>query len=331
MSRLEWQPNSIAVSPNNNLVQIYDFKGGKFTLVHTLAEHSQRVVGLDWAAKTNRIVSSGEDRNAYVWKLGNDGKWKPGLVVLRINRAATCVKWSPSEEKFAVGSGARIVSVCHFQEENDWWVAKNIKSGIRSTVTCLCWHPDSSLLAVGSSDFQARIFSAAVKGVDKKPEANAWANTNQIRTFGTMLHQWRNEADGWIHDIAFSPSGERLVWVSQSSTVSFVDSKDLQVQNVLDKLLPHCACLFAREDIVIAAGHSYLPCLYKCVNGKWKFDKKLEEGLKSQSSDVDSAMSKFKKMDFKSQVDSAVETLNSTHQNAITEILANFHLPLTHL
>ena len=29
------------------------------------------------------------------------------LVLLRINRAATCVRWSPEENKFAVGSGAR--------------------------------------------------------------------------------------------------------------------------------------------------------------------------------------------------------------------------------
>ena len=33
------------------------------------------------------------------------------LVLLRINRAATCVRWSPQEDKFAVGSGARIISV----------------------------------------------------------------------------------------------------------------------------------------------------------------------------------------------------------------------------
>lgn len=30
-------------------------------------------------------------------------KWEPVLVILRINRAATCVKWSPKEDKFALG------------------------------------------------------------------------------------------------------------------------------------------------------------------------------------------------------------------------------------
>ena len=62
--------------------------------------------------------------------------WKPSLVILRINRAATVVKWSPkgelvnllvavlnrqqTENKFAVGSGARCVSICYFEKENDW-------------------------------------------------------------------------------------------------------------------------------------------------------------------------------------------------------------------
>ena len=36
-----------------------------------------------------------QDRNAYVWTF-TDSKWKPALVILRINRAATIVKWSPN-------------------------------------------------------------------------------------------------------------------------------------------------------------------------------------------------------------------------------------------
>ena len=40
------------------------------------------------------IFISSQDRNAYVWTYkGNE--WKPSLVILRINRAATIVKWSP--------------------------------------------------------------------------------------------------------------------------------------------------------------------------------------------------------------------------------------------
>lgn len=75
--------------------------------------------GIDWAPETNRIVTCASDRNAYVWT-SKDGAWKPTLVLVRINRAATCVKWSPLENKFALGSGARLISVCYFEKENDW-------------------------------------------------------------------------------------------------------------------------------------------------------------------------------------------------------------------
>ena len=96
-------------------------------------------------------------------------------MLLRINRAATCVRWSPKEDKFAVGSGAKLISVCYFEEANDWWVSKHIKKQIKSTVTSIDWHPNNSLLACGSTDYKTRIFSAFVKEVDKKePEKTLW-------------------------------------------------------------------------------------------------------------------------------------------------------------
>lgn len=66
-----------------------------------------------------------------------NGEWVPTLVLLRVNRSCTYVRWSPKEDKFAVGNGARMISVCNFEEENDWWVSRHIKANIRSTVTCL--------------------------------------------------------------------------------------------------------------------------------------------------------------------------------------------------
>lgn len=104
-----------------------------------------------------------------------DGKsWKPELVLVRFQRAATCVKWSPqgfltfftddkflhksllhfSENKFAVGSGSKLLALCYYEKENDWWLSKHIKKPIRSTVTSLDWHPNNVIIAVGSCDFK---------------------------------------------------------------------------------------------------------------------------------------------------------------------------------
>ena len=80
------------------------------------------------------------------------------LVVLRLSRAATCVKWSPLENKFAVGSGrapyhasfglipnsyrllvlilsftvgAKLVAVCYYDEDQDFWVRNSIFVNVR--------------------------------------------------------------------------------------------------------------------------------------------------------------------------------------------------------
>lgn len=121
----------------------------------TLAEHDKPVTSVDWAPKSNRIVTCSQDRNAYVWTLDSASQqWKPTLVLLRINRAATFVRWSPEEDKFAVASGSRCISVCYFEEDNDWWVGKHIKKPIRSTVLSLDWHPNNVLLAAGCADMK---------------------------------------------------------------------------------------------------------------------------------------------------------------------------------
>lgn len=73
------------------------------------------------------LLTSLSDRNAYVWQINAEGVWKPTLVLLRLNRSATYVRWSPSETKFAVASGARTIAVCSYDDEQNWWVAKHLK------------------------------------------------------------------------------------------------------------------------------------------------------------------------------------------------------------
>ena len=122
----------LAVSLNSNEAQVMARKGNEWKVTETLAEvcghylclgalayiyfqHDKLITSIDWAPNSNRIVTASQDRNAYVWQQTPDAQtgqltWKPTLVLLRINRAATYVKWSPNEDKFAVASGARFVS-----------------------------------------------------------------------------------------------------------------------------------------------------------------------------------------------------------------------------
>ena len=228
----------------------------------TLSQHDLLVTGIDWAPRTNRIVTCSADRNAYVWNLDADGTWKHTLVLLRINRAATCVKWSPEENKFAVGSGARLISVCHFESENDWWVAKHIRKPIKSTITALDWHPNNCLLAAGSSGFKVRVYSAYVKEIEKEPTETLWGNEtpfqNPIVEFSNSL-----QGGGWVHSVSFSGDGNRLAWVSHDSSISVVDAtREIMVFRLKTEHLPLLSCIWISPDKLFAAGHGCTPFIF---------------------------------------------------------------------
>ncbi|XP_019490860.1 PREDICTED: actin-related protein 2/3 complex subunit 1A [Hipposideros armiger] len=227
----------IALSPNNHEVHIYKKNGSQWVKAHELKEHNGHITGIDWAPKSDRIVTCGADRNAYVWSQ-KDGVWKPTLVILRINRAATFVKWSPLENKFAVGSGARLISVCYFESENDWWVSKHIKKPIRSTVLSLDWHPNNVLLAAGSCDFKCRVFSAYIKEVDEKPASTPWGSK---MPFGQLMSEFGGSGTGgWVADA----------------------SKSMQVSTLKTEFLPLLSVSFVSENSVVAAGHDCCPMLF---------------------------------------------------------------------
>ena len=141
------------------------------------------------------------------------------LVLLRINRAATCVRCSPNENKFAVGSGARIISVCYYDKDNDWWVAKHIKKPLRSTITTVDWHPNNILLAAGSTDYKVRVFSTYIKEIEAKPGATQWGTK---MPFANLMSEFSNSdtGGGWVHDVCFSADGLKLAWVAHDSSIT---------------------------------------------------------------------------------------------------------------
>lgn len=162
-----WDRSMCAVCPNSNQVKIYSGCNNPDVTTWELAydlssEHTMLVSGIDWSPVTNKIVTCSHDRNAFVWTYNDtSAEWEPSLVILRINRAALDVKWSPDGKKFAVASGSKCVPICHYEEDNNWWISKMIKKH-KSTVLSVDWHPNSQLVATGCCDFKCRVFSAFV-------------------------------------------------------------------------------------------------------------------------------------------------------------------------
>ena len=246
--------STLAVA-RDNTVELYTADGSKFALQDELRGHDKLVTGVDIAPNSGRVVTCSQDRNAYVWERAGD-TWRPTLVLLRINRAATCVRWSPSETKFAVGSGARNAAVCYFEEENDWWVSKHLKKPLRSTVTSVAWHPNSVLLALGSADGHARVLSAFIKGVDERPQPSVWG---ERLPFNTVSGEFLNQTAGWVKSVAFSPSGDALAFASHDSTITVAypageGQPPHAILNISTQVLPFADLLWISEGEIVCAG-----------------------------------------------------------------------------
>ncbi|KAJ5500542.1 Lipase class 3 [Penicillium expansum] len=294
---------TLAVARENN-VELYQQSGNKFALSDELKGHEKTVTSVDIAPNSGRIVTCSQDRNAYVWEQTPTG-WKPTLVLLRINRAATFVRWSPSEQKFAVGSGARVIAVCYFEEENDWWISKHIKKPIRSTITTLAWHPNSVLLAAGSTDSHARVFSSFIKGIDTRPEPSAWES-----------------------GVAFSPSGNALAFTGHDSSVTVVypsapEQPPRAMLNIATRLLPLNSLIWNGETEIIAAGHDCEPFRFRGDENGWQLAGSLESKAgEAGGAREESALNMFRQMDLKGQAQADTK-LKSTHQNTVHTIRAH--------
>ncbi|KZT09756.1 actin-like protein ARPC3 [Laetiporus sulphureus 93-53] len=278
--------SEVAVSLSSNDVQIFARQGQEWKQTETLSEHDKIITSIDWAPNSNRIVTASQDRNAYVWQLSPDPQtgrtiWKPTLVLLRINRAATYVRWSPNEDKFAVASGARAIAICSFDPEGDWWVSRLLKKPIRSTVLSVDWHPNNVLLAAGSADMKARVFSAYIKDVDKKPAPSVWG---EKLPFNTICGEYTSPAGGWVHAVGFSPSGDVLAFASHDSSISIVYPGGPAMYTIKLSSLPLLTLTWTTENALVAAGHDCQPLVFSGSEGGWELIGSLDDPHANKSS-----------------------------------------------
>ncbi|KAL6505306.1 hypothetical protein OROGR_025123 [Orobanche gracilis] len=236
-------------------------------------KHDQIVSGIDWGISSNRIVSVSHDRNSYVWSQ-EASEWVPTLVILRLNRAALCVQWSPKENKFSVGSGAKTVCICYYEQENNWWVSKIIRKRHDSSVTSVAWHPDNILVATTSTDGKCRVFSTFIKGVDIK---NSTGSSDS--KFGEQIMQL-DLSISWTFGMKWSPSGNTLAYVGHNSMIYFVDDvgPSPSAQSVAFRDLPLRDVLFASERMLIGVGFDCNPMVFTAdERGLWSFFRFLDE------------------------------------------------------
>ncbi|CAK7239693.1 MAG: ARP2/3 actin-organizing complex subunit Sop2 [Sporothrix thermara] len=305
-------------------VDLYGRVGNAFKLKDELKAHDKTVTSVDIAPNSGRIVTCSQDRNALVWEPSPQG-YKPTLVLLRINRAATVARWSPSEDKFAVGSGDRVIAICYFEQENDWWVSKHLRKPIRSTITSVAWHPNSVLLAAGSTDAHARVFSSFLKGTDERPAPSAWG---ERLPFNTVCGEFLNNAAGWVHSVAFSPNGDALAFAAHDSSITVVypsapDQPPKAVLSIPTQLLPFSSIFWNGESEIIAAGYDCEAFRFQGGEGGWALVGTLEakSGSRPGADDdrEESALNMFRQMDLMGRAKNDTQ-LKTIHQNTINTI-----------
>ncbi|KAG8406254.1 ARP2/3 actin-organizing complex subunit Sop2 [Metarhizium acridum] len=224
------------------------------------------------------------DRNALVWEPSPTG-YKPTLVLLRISRAATFVRWSPSENQVRpLGSGDRGPRhLLLFEEENDWWVSKHLKKPIRSTITSVAWHPKLALS----------------KGFDAKPEPSVWG---ERLPFNTVCGEFLNNSAGWVHSVAFSPSGDSLAFAAHDSSVTVVypsgpEQPPRAILTVSTQLLPFKSLIWKNEDEIIAAGYDCEAFRFKGGESGWQLAGPVEpKGRDAGAQREESALNMFRQM-----------------------------------
>jgi actin related protein 2/3 complex, subunit 1A/1B len=204
----------------------------------------------------------------------------------------------------------------------------------------VAWHPNSVLLAAGSTDAHARVFSSFIKGVDERPEPTVWG---ERLPFNTVCGEYLNKSAGWVHGCAFSPSGNVLAFTAHDSSITVVypsgpDQPPIAVVSVTTQLLPFMSLIWNGESEIIAAGYVLLlssqrriiinntlqDCEAYRFQGNeqgWQIAGSMESkgrpGMGGQREE--SALNMFRQMDLRGQTHTDTQ-LNTVHQNTISTI-----------
>ena len=337
-----YSPNfDILAVTKDNTVELYltaPNSTAKPKLITTLDGHDKTVTSVDFSPDGSKILTCSQDRNALVWEYNTQsGQYKPTLVLLRINRAATVCRWSPKGDKFAVGSADRVIAVCYYEADNDWWVSKHLKKPLKSTITSLSWHPNNVLLAAGSTDGHVRVFSAYIKGLDDKPEPSVWGSK---LPFQTLCGDYMSQSGAWVHGVAFNEDGvaDSLAFVSHDGTLSVIYPQGEGLPpsawvNVKTDHLPFKSLLFL-ADSVVAGGYNCNLVVFEGDQNGWKESYMVEQkkpaheepAFTGEEQEISShqALKMFKQMDLKGRVNKpsahAATALSTIHQNSISSL-----------
>ncbi|CAD6586761.1 MAG: hypothetical protein TREMPRED_004533 [Tremellales sp. Tagirdzhanova-0007] len=238
------------------------------------------LTGVAFGPDRSQVAVCPNSNEAQIYAKSGDS-WELRQTLAEHDKLITAISWASQTNRIVTCSQDRnaTIAVCSFDEENNWWVSKHVKKPLRSTVLSIDWHPNNVLLAAGAADAKAYVFSAFIKGVDSKPEPTVWGDR---LPFGTICGEFSSPNGGWVHDVAFSPSGDILAYVSHDSAISIVYPSGPGAPpnahiSVRCPSLPYLSLIFTTESQIIAAGHDCQPIVFAGDSSGWSVSHSLDD------------------------------------------------------
>ncbi|CAG9317798.1 unnamed protein product [Blepharisma stoltei] len=302
----------IVVATNSSVLEIYQVRGEEWDKLYELKEHNQLVSAVDWHPITNRIISCSHDRNVVVWEFAQE--WKPNLVNFYQNRAVLDVSWSARGDKFAVGTGSKLVGVGFPSQVLQGWTTKKSRC-TTSSVTCIRFDPSGLVVAAGSTDMSIVVMTAYIPEVDSSQTASG--RFASINTFGDVIYSLA--ADAWVNSLCWSPDATWIAIATHKPSMIFTD---LQTPQKIDlKGRPFLSTTFIGENKIVAGGFDFLPVSFELAGNSWREGKKYEsfEEAKAPAGGVKSSFQIIR-----DQLDQKKgrAQLSTRHKNFITSIRA---------
>jgi actin related protein 2/3 complex, subunit 1A/1B len=167
------------------------------------------------------------------------------------------------------------------------------------------------------------VFSSFIKGVDVKPEPTAWG---ERIPFNTVCGEFANNSGGWVHSVAFSPSGNALAFAAHDSSVTVVypsapEQPPRAVLTVTTPMLPFLSLTWLNENELVAGGHDCQPVVFNGDEDGWSFAYSVDDPSKSSKVGKESsALNMFRQMDLKGKDTPDDTALRTVHQNTIVYV-----------
>uniref|UniRef100_A0A069DS12 Protein SEC13 homolog n=1 Tax=Panstrongylus megistus TaxID=65343 RepID=A0A069DS12_9HEMI len=241
---VDYYGHQLATCSSDNVVKIFNVKGGTYSHVADLKGHFGPVWEISWAHPKfgNIIASCSYDKRVIVWK--ENREWTKMYEYKNHEGSVNCVSFGPPEcgLAFACGSADGALSIVTFRTEHNIWETRKIIGAHKLGVNSVSWAPYVSMQTIFNKSSQTskplrRIVSAGCDCLIKiwVDVNGAWEETAQLT----------NHSD-WIRDVAWAPSTSipcaRIASASQDRKVIIWSTVDDQ-QWVASELPPF-------EDVV---------------------------------------------------------------------------------